>query len=144
MGIIVFKEGTSMDMIEKNKKEMLERKTWAVVGVTPDPEKFGYKIYQVLKEHGYKVYGVNPKYDEVEGDKIYGSLKELPEKPECVDLVVNPKVSKAVLEEIKELGIQYVWFQPGTFNEEIIDLAESYQLNIVYYDCVLAVLRGEE
>ncbi|MCC5911613.1 MAG: CoA-binding protein [Clostridiaceae bacterium] len=129
-----------MDTIEKNKKIMLEKKVWAVIGVTPDTEKFGYKIYKKLKDHNYKVYGINPKYDEVEGDKIYASLKDLPEKPECVDMVVGPKVSKSVLKEIKEAGIEYVWFQPGTFDEEVIDLAEEYNLNIVYYDCVLVAL----
>ncbi|ABR48388.1 CoA-binding domain protein [Alkaliphilus metalliredigens QYMF] len=129
-----------MDQVEKNKEEMLKLKTWAVVGVTPDEEKFGYKIYQKLKNHGYHVYAVNPKYDSVEGDIIYNSLKDLPEKPECVNIVVNPKVAKGVLEEVKALGIQYVWFQPGTFDEETIAHAEEAGLNIVYYDCVLVAL----
>lgn len=129
-----------MDIIEKNKKSMLEKKIWAVVGATPDTEKFGYKIYKKLKTHGYTVYAVNPKYEEIEGDKVYKNLEALPEKPECVDMVVGPKISKGILDEIKKLEIPYVWFQPGTFDEETIDKAESYNLNIVYYDCVLVAL----
>ncbi|SDK59299.1 CoA-binding protein [Natronincola ferrireducens] len=129
-----------MDTIEKNKKEMLHRKVWAVVGATPDTEKFGYKIYKKLKAHGYTVYGINPKYEEIEGDKIYQSLKDLPQNLECVNMVVGPKVSKLILDEIKDLGIDYVWFQPGTFDEETIDKAEDFNLNIVYYDCVLVAL----
>ena len=129
-----------MDIIEQNKKNMLEKKVWAVVGSTPDPEKFGYKIYKKLKAHGYTVYAVNPKYAEIEGDKVYKNIQDLPEKPECVDMVVGPKVSKGILDEIKEAGIPYVWFQPGTFDEETIDKAESYNLKIVYYDCVLVAL----
>lgn len=129
-----------MDKIEQVKKEMLSKKVWAVVGATPDSEKFGYKIYKKLKEHGYTAYGVNPKYESLDGDKLYSSLKDLPEKPECIDMVVNPKVTKSTLTEIKELGIEYVWFQPGTFDEDIIDMAEEYGLQIVYYDCVLVAL----
>ncbi|SNS35978.1 hypothetical protein SAMN05446037_1008142 [Anaerovirgula multivorans] len=129
-----------MDIIEKNKKEMLQKKVWAVVGATPDTEKFGYKIYKKLKAHGYTVYAVNPKYEKIEGDKVYKDLKDLPEKPECIDMVVGPKISKMILNEIKELEIPYVWFQPGTFDEETIDKAEGYNLNIVYYDCVLVAL----
>ncbi|SES75718.1 hypothetical protein SAMN05660297_00520 [Natronincola peptidivorans] len=129
-----------MDIIEKNKKEMLQKKIWAVVGATPDTEKFGYKIYKKLKNHNYTVYAVNPKYKEIEGDKVYDSLKNLPGKPDCVDMVVGPQISKQVLEEIKSLEISYVWFQPGTFDEEVIDKAEDYGLNIVYYDCVLVAL----
>ncbi|QUH20468.1 CoA-binding protein [Alkaliphilus sp. B6464] len=129
-----------MDKIEQVKKEMLSKKVWAVVGATPDSEKFGYKIYKKLKDHGYTVYGVNPKYESLDGDKLYSSLKDLPEKPECIDMVVNPKVTKSTLTEIKELGIEYVWFQPGTFDEDIIDMAEEDGLQIVYYDCVLVAL----
>ncbi len=129
-----------MDVIELNKQEMLEKKVWAVIGVTPDPEKFGYKIFKKLKEKGYKVYGINPKYNEVEGETIYASVKDLPEKPDCVDMVVNHKLSLPMLDEIKAAGIEYVWFQPGTFDEEVIDKAESYGMKIVYYDCVLVAL----
>jgi len=132
-----------MDKIEKAKKEMLSKKIWAVIGATPDSKKFGYKIYKKLKDSGYTVYGINPNYDNLEGDKIYSSLKDLPEKPECVDMVVNPKVSKAVLMEVEELGIEYVWFQPGTFNKDVISVAEEKNLNIVYNDCVLVALRGD-
>jgi len=132
-----------MDKIEKVKKEMLGKKVWAVIGATPDLKKFGYKIYKKLKDNGYTVYGINPNYESLEGDKIYSSLKDLPEKPECVDMVVNPKVTKAVLMEVEELGIEYVWFQPGTFNKDVINTAEEKNLNIVYNDCVLVALRGD-
>ncbi|AKL95058.1 CoA-binding domain-containing protein [Clostridium aceticum] len=129
-----------MENIENNKKEMLEKKVWAVVGATPDTKKFGYKIYKKLKDYGYTVYGINPNCEEIAGDKIYSSLKDLPEKPECVDMVVRPNISKTVLDEIKALEIPYVWFQPGTFDEETISKAEEYNLKIVYYDCVLVAL----
>ncbi|KAB3535935.1 CoA-binding protein [Alkaliphilus pronyensis] len=129
-----------MDLIEKNKKEMLSKKNWAVVGVTPAVEKFGYRIFSKLQEHGYRVYGVNPKYDEVDGEKIHNSLKELPVVPDCISVVVNPKATLSMLEEIKDIGVKYVWFQPGTFNEEVIEKAEEYGLNYVYYDCVLVAL----
>jgi len=129
-----------MDNTDQVKKEMLDKKVWAVIGVTPNKEKFGYKIYKKLKKHGYTVYGINPKYEEIEGDKVYTKLKNLPKKPDCINMVVPPTISKNMLEEIKNLEIPYVWFQPGTFDEETIDIAESYNLKIVYYDCVLVDL----
>lgn len=132
-----------MNKIQQVKEVMLNKKVWAVIGATPDPEKFGYKIYKKLKNHGYTVYGINPKYESLDGDKLYGSLKDLPEKPECIDMVVNPKLSKIALDEIKDLGIQYVWFQPGTFDEDVIKTAEEKELNIVYNDCVLVALGGD-
>jgi len=124
------------------KKEMLDKKVWAVIGATPDNSKFGYKIYKRLKNAGYTVYGVNPKYTDLDGDKIYTSISDLPEKPECIDMVVSPRVSEEFLDEIKENGIEYVWFQPGTFDNAVIEKAESLGLKIVYknYACVLIEL----
>jgi len=129
-----------MDNIEKIKDEMLNKKVWAVVGATPQESKFGYKIFKKLKDRGYEVYGINPKYEEINGEKLYKSISELPVKPDCIDMVVSPKIGKPIVEEIANAGIEYVWFQPGTFDEEVIDLAESKNLKYVYYDCVLVAL----
>ena len=47
--------------------EMLKEKNWAVIGASIDKSKFSYKIPKILKEKGYKVYLINPKYYEIEG-----------------------------------------------------------------------------
>jgi len=121
---------------------MLNKKVWAVVGVTPSKEKFGYKVWNLLKNKGYQVYAINPKYDEIEGDKCYSSLKALPVIPEVVDLVVPPTVSGQVIDEAHQLGINYLWFQPGTSNIDIIDKAKSLGI-VTVNDCVLVALDGE-
>ncbi|MDK2919855.1 MAG: uncharacterized protein PWQ37_2588 [Candidatus Petromonas sp.] len=126
--------------MEELKKEMLDKKVWAVVGATSNEDKFGYKIYKKLKDRGYEVYPINPGYDEVDGDKCYKSIKDLPVKPDCVDMVVSPKIGVSVINEIADKGINYVWFQPGTYNEKIIELAESKGLKVVYNNCVLVAL----
>ncbi|NLW40620.1 MAG: CoA-binding protein [Tissierellia bacterium] len=122
------------------KEEMLNKKVWAVVGATPNEEKFGYKIWKILLDHGYETYGVNPNYDFIHDERVYPSLKEVPAKVEVVDLVVPPKVTLGVLDEAKELGIEYLWFQPGTFDHEVIEKAERLGFKILYNDCVLATL----
>lgn len=121
-------------------QKMLEKKVWAVVGVNEDPEKYGNMIYKKLKRHGYKVYPVNPKYQTIEGDKCYSSLSLLPEKPDVINMVVSPKVGKAIIEEAASLGTEYVWLQPGTYNDEIIKLINEKGLNFVKA-CVLMSLK---
>ncbi len=129
-----------MDKIEMNKQEMLNKKVWAVIGVTRRTEKFGYKIWKKLKDHGYEVFAVNPKYDEIDGEKCYPTLKDLPKIPDVVDFVVPPKVSLKSIDAAHELGIEYLWFQPGTADEEVIDKAEGLDKKIVFHDCVLVAL----
>ncbi|QUI24258.1 CoA-binding protein [Vallitalea pronyensis] len=122
-----------------NSTDMLAMKKWAVVGATEEQNKFGYRIYKKLKDHGYTVYPVSVKYDEIDGDKAYKNLSDLPEKVDVVDFVVNPKIGLSIIEQCKELGIEHVWLQPGTASTEILDYAKENQIAIVE-GCVLVSL----
>ena len=119
-------------------KEMLNHKTWAVIGVTQDPDKYANMIYRRLRKMGFVVYAVNPKYEEAEGDRCYPSLYDLPTVPEVINMVVSPKRGGDYLKEASELGIRYVWFQPGTYDEPTDELTELLGFSFVK-SCVLVV-----
>ena len=121
------------------KDYMLGLKKWAVVGASDKPEKFGYKICKKLLEHGYEVYPVNPRLDEIEGIRVYPSLTSIPVKIDVVDFVVNPSIGKSILKEVKQLGIENIWLQPGARSEEIKQIASDSNINMVK-DCVLVSL----
>lgn len=120
-------------------QDLLEKKVWAVVGANQDADKYGNKIFKLMLSRGYRVFPVNPLYDEVEGEKCYQNLSSLPEVPEVIDMVVSPKRGKAVIEEAYQLGIKYIWLQPGTYNDEIMELIESKGMTPVK-GCILASL----
>lgn len=120
-------------------QKMLEMKTWAVVGASENKEKFGWKIFKKLKDRGYKVYPISPNYETIDGDKCYKNLTELPEKPEVIDMVIAPKYGINTIKEASELGIQNIWLQPGTYNDELLSLIKEEGLNSVQA-CVLVEL----
>lgn len=126
--------------MEKIIKEMLDKKTWAVVGATPNEHKFGFKIFKKLRDFGYTVYPVNPMYDEIDGVKCYPSIEAIDAEIDCVNVVVAPERAAEALEQTNAAGIKYIWFQPGTFTPEIIDRSEVLGLGTVYYNCVLVEL----
>lgn len=131
--------------MDKNlKDEMLQMKKWAVSGVTAKTDRFGYKIWKILQEHGYETYGVNPNYDEIDGEKIYKSLSDIPTKVDVLDMVVSPKHAIPTLEEAKNLGIEYIFFQPGSYNDEVVAKAEELGLKYLAGDCVYAILKRKE
>ena len=121
-------------------EKMLEKKTWAVIGANDDPEKFGNRIYKKLLSRGYTVYPVNPKYESLEGNPCYRELSSLPQKPEVIDMVVSPKRGRPILEEAARLGIEYIWFQPGTYDDELLEFTKAKGLKYVLA-CVLVALR---
>lgn len=119
---------------------MLKEKVWAVVGASDNPTRFGYKIYQTLKKHGYTVYAVNPGLEKIGEDAVYKDLQSLPNKPTVVNMVVNAKAGLKVVEEMKELEIKNVWFQPGADAKSVVQAAKELGL-LVVEDCVLVALR---
>lgn len=122
------------------KEEMMEKKNWAVVGVSPNEEKFGFKVFDTLKNHKYIVYGVNPRYDEVKGEKIYSELEPILDKVECINFVVNPKITYEMMEKLDPSQVQYLWFQPGAYDDAVLELGEKKGFNLVYGSCVLVEL----
>lgn len=122
---------------------MLECKKWAVVGATDNAEKFGYKIFKFLKDSGMEAVPVNPGVNEILGQVCYPSLKDLPEKPEAVDIVVPPKIGEQIVKDCAELGIQNVWLQPGADTEQVVKTAQQLGLNVVYHACIMVECRNQ-
>lgn len=121
--------------------DMMKLKRWAVLGATDDKSKFGYKIFRLLEDKGYTAYGVNPKYDYIDGIKIYKSIDELPAVIDGINIIVNPKISLASLPAIKAKGINNLWFQPGSFNDEVIQKAKEMGFNIEQVKCMYVELK---
>lgn len=129
-------------MEEELVKEFLRARTFAVVGASKNPEKYGHQIYRDLKGAGYRVYPVNPKADEIDGDKCYHSLKDLPERPDVVDVVVPPRITERVVEECEREGIDRVWMQPGSESEKAIGFCEENDIKVLHGICVMMKRRS--
>ena len=117
--------------------DFINRRVWAVVGVSLDPAKYGARIYRTLRDAGYTVYPVNPKGGEVDGARVYRSLEELPEMVEVVDLVVPPAVTEQVVEVAQGLGLNRVWMQPGSESETAIQFCRAHGMQVVYGACAM-------
>ncbi|MFO7300486.1 MAG: CoA-binding protein, partial [Actinomycetes bacterium] len=87
--------------------------SFAVVGATDTPGKYGGRIYRDLKGKGFKVFAVNPRRETVDGDPAYASLKDLPEEPTMAVLVVPARVGLSVIDDAVEIGLENIWVQPG-------------------------------
>ena len=121
-------------------EKMLQEKIWAVVGANQNPEKYGNMIYRKLKRKGYQVYAVNPRYDSIDGDPCYACLADLPQKAAVINMVVAPNIGRGFIEEAICLQIPYVWFQPGTYSDELGVLAAKSGLQFVQA-CTLVATR---
>jgi len=132
-------------MDEELIKAFLNKKNvFAVVGASRDPRKYGYQVYNDLKNAGYEVYAVNPNAEEILGDKFYPNLENLPAKPDVVDVVVPPKITEQIVEACKKLGITKVWMQPGSESETAIKFCEENGIDVVHGVCVMVERRSRQ
>jgi uncharacterized protein len=102
----------------------------AIVGVSQQPEKYGYRIFNDLLKHAYSVEGINPKGGNILSKKLYTSLTDLPTRPELVIIVVPPQIGLSVLKECATLGIHDVWMQPGAESSDAVSLAEELGIQL--------------
>ena len=58
-----------------------------------------------MQQHGYKIYPVNPSLESVLGEKSYASLKDLPVKPDVVNVFRLPNQIPAIVDEMLKLGL---------------------------------------
>ena len=117
---------------------------FAVIGVSKNPKKYGNKVYFDLKDAGYVVYPVNPNADEIQGDKCYSSLSNLPEKPDVIVMVTPPEITeKTIREDLIELGIKKVWLQPGSESEDIINFCKFVKIKVLHGICVMIERKKE-
>jgi len=109
----------------------------AVVGASNNTSKYGYRIYKDLKGAGYRVYPVNPKEGQIQGDKAYPNISGLPEKPDVVDIVTPPQATEEIVKEAVSQKIDIVWMQPGAESQKAISYARENGVNVIHNACIM-------
>ncbi|RLI62095.1 MAG: hypothetical protein DRO88_12205 [Promethearchaeia archaeon] len=107
----------------------------AVVGVSTNRDKWGWKIYNELKYKGFLVYPINPKYDKINNDVCHPNLNSLPKKPDVVITIIPPEVTEKIVKQCKDLKINKVWMQPGSESEKAITFCKNNNIKIVFNAC---------
>jgi len=116
-------------------------RTIAVIGLSEDPNKPSHYVSAYMKQHGYKIYPVNPSITEVLGEKSYASLSDLPIKPDIVDVFRLPKFIPAIVDEMIQLGLSNIWVQQGIINLEAATRAEAAGIHVVMDRCIMVEHR---
>ncbi|MCX7016235.1 MAG: CoA-binding protein [Candidatus Sumerlaeota bacterium] len=124
---------------------LLRCEVFAVAGVSSNERKYGTKVFRDLRRAGRRVYGLNPRLAQLDGETVYPDVASLPETPEALVLVVPPAIGLAIVEQAARRGAQRVWMQPGADSPELIERCQALGLEAVYGQCVmieLAARRG--
>jgi predicted CoA-binding protein len=114
-----------------------ETRTIAMVGASANWNRPSYFAMKYLLDRGYEVVPVNPAAvgQEILGQKVYGSLDELPAKVDMVDIFRNSEAAGPITDAAIEHGAKVVWMQIGVVNDAAARRAEEAGLKVVMNRC---------
>jgi hypothetical protein len=114
-------------------------KTIAMVGFSPKENRPSYFVFKYLSERGYRVIPVNPGQagKQVLGQTIYGSLKDILEPVDMVDIFRASAHVPPIVHEAIELRPrpQAIWMQLTVRSDAAAALAEANGMKVVMNRC---------
>jgi predicted CoA-binding protein len=114
-------------------------KSVAILGASTDRSKYGNKSVRAHKAEGWTVYPVNPKADEVEGEKAYASLADVPHPVTRISVYLPASVGIRMLPEIAATPHEELFFNPGSESEELIAAAQAQGLKPLQACSIVAI-----
>lgn len=125
-----------------NKDEHARRETLvnspviAIVGRSNDHYYTSYEVGEYLIAQGFTVYNVNPTIDDVDGEPVYDSLKDVPEPIDIVDVFRSSEHLEGIVDEAIAVGAKTVWAQLGVSSDDARLKALGAGLNYAENICI--------
>ncbi|EER33012.1 conserved hypothetical protein [Candida tropicalis MYA-3404] len=139
---------------------------YAVAGASNNPSKFGYKILNWYILHDLPVIPINPKEQEILGKEVVSNVTQIINAIEnhkdilsyktsqadglSISFLTPPAITAKTLEEISKIEgydkvIKGLWFQPGSYDQTVLELAEKIgEFDKVVHEDECILVRGEE
>ena len=124
-------------------KYMQDAKTVAIVGASDNPSRASYFVatYLLSAAH-FKLFFVNPKLDEILGQKVYKSLADIPEPVDIVDVFRKASDIPGVLDEAIAIKAKTFWMQLGISDDASAERGVAAGLNVVQDKCIRLSMRA--
>jgi len=111
-------------------------KTIAVVGISQKENTPAFSVSKYLKGQGYTIIPVNPRYDQVLGEKSYPDLLSLEFSPDVVLVFRRSEFVTEIVEQAIEIGAKVIWMQEGIVNLVAAERAKHAGLEVVMDTCM--------
>jgi predicted CoA-binding protein len=118
-----------------------ETRSIAVLGAKSKPGEPAYYVPAYLAARGYRILPVNPRFrgEMIHGSAVVGSVAELPEAVDVVEVFRRPQYLPGHAEEILALARlpAVVWFQLGIRNAEAAERLARSGVRVVQDRCMM-------
>ena len=118
-------------------EKILALKTFAVVGLSPKPERPSHYVSEFLQERGYKIVPVNPGHRKILGENCFPSVTDIPFPVDAVVVFRRPEEALTPILEAIAVKAKAVWLQDGVYHAEGERMAREAGLLVVSDDCLM-------
>ena len=108
----------------------------AIVGLSSREDRDSNRVARYLMDHGFTVVPVNPREDEILGQRSYPGLKSIPMDVDIVDIFRKVEFIPAIVDEAIDKGAKAVWMQLGLAHNASADKAREAGLAVVMSKCI--------
>ncbi|HET7627551.1 MAG TPA: PLP-dependent aspartate aminotransferase family protein [Bacillales bacterium] len=119
----------------KEGEEAQRKKTIAVVGLSGNEARPSHRLARKMQRLGFKIIPVNPKADEILGEKAYPDLKSIPGPIDIVQVFRSPEAAVEVAKEAVEVRPKIFWLQEGVISEPAVAIAKEAGIEVVHNRC---------
>ncbi len=141
------KTGPKLYLFEMDELDILKKaKVIAVLGASTDPGKVSNRITKYLISKGYRVYPINPNHigGEIAGAKVLGSLCEVPEPIDVIDVFRKSESVEEIVDDLINCAPKTVWLQLGIVAPKCERKLCDKGIKVVSNKCVYQVLEENE
>ena len=114
-------------------------KTIAMVGASANEVRPSWFVLKYLLGRGYRMFPVNPGIagTEILGVKVYGSLGEIPEPLDMVEIFRNSEAADGIVDEALALDPlpKVIWMQLSVRNDAAAARAEARGVQVIMNRC---------
>ena len=122
---------------DEHLQEILEStKTIAVVGISNPENVPAHTVPKFLQEKGFSIIPINPKYEQVLGEKAYPDLSSLENPPDVVLVFRRSDYVPEIVEQAIEANAKIIWLQEGITNPAAAEAAKDAGLDMVMDTCM--------
>jgi predicted CoA-binding protein len=123
--------------------ELLKRaRNIAVVGLSNSPLRPSHGVAAYMQTQGYRIIPVNPTITDALGEQAYGSLLDVKEKIDIVNVFRRPEFVPDVVDQAIRLKVPAIWMQEGVIHQEAAEKARRAGIFVVMDHCILKEHRA--
>ena len=109
--------------------------TWAVVGLSGNPDRTAYRIAQMLQDRGKRIVPIHPEAPTVLGETGYATLADVPFPVDVVDVFRRSEAAGEFADQAVAVGARGVWFQLGVIDHDAFQRATRAGVPMVMDTC---------